>query len=332
MSNKPDPSKPSGGATLDPYTEFLGLAAGPRPPHLYQLLDLELFCPHPERIQHAVRAQFRKIKPYEEHPDRSVRERIQDVMSHIATARVVLTDPIKRQEYDELLAQRLKVDRDQMLQSRTAARPPEYRIRVLAGSARAGLKLELLPDREFIIGSRAGCDLMLPGYRVRESAVRLRDMGGDWQLKCLSAKDVLLVNDQRCTDARLLDNGDEIEVGGYRLLYERLDEPAPDARTLPPALSLIIREGPSIPEAQFYAVGRASILIGSDATALWRLYSEGVSVHHARVQADAALWEIRDLQSDTGTWINGERVTQAILSNRDMVKIGAFQVQVGLRR
>lgn len=334
MSNKNDPtqSTESGGDQLDPYTEFLGLPPGPRPPHLYELLQVELFCPHPEQIEHMVRLQFRKIKPFEEHPDRRIRERIQDVMSHIASARVVLTDPAKRVEYDERLAKRLNVDRDALIRSRTAARPPEYDLRILAGPQRAGAKIELLPDRIITIGSDMRCELPLPGLRVRPLAAQLKSIDDDWQLECVNPKDIILVNDERCPPKRMLDSGDEIEVGGYRLRYERLDVPQPPRKTLPPALSLIIREGPSIPEAQFNAVGRTSILIGRDATALWRLYGEGVSIHHARVQDDATLWEIRDLQSETGTWVNGERVGQAILGDRDMIRIGSFVIQVALRR
>lgn len=334
MSNETDHGKPPAdddSAALDPYTEYLQLAPGPRPPHLYDLLQLELFCPHPERIEHAVRLQFRKIKPYEEHPDHRIRERIQDVMSHIATARVVLTDPVRRQEYDELLARRLHVDRDAVIRTRTAARLPEFGLRILAGPARVGAHLELLPDRVITLGSDAASDVPLPGPRVPATAARLTCTGEDWRLECTNPKNVILVNDQRCTHARVLDADDEIEVTGYRIRYEPLDKPQPKPGSLPPALSLIIRQGPSIPEAQFSAIDRASILLGSDATALWRLYGNGVALHHARIHADAALWEIHDLQSETGTWLNDERIDRAILGNRDLIRIGDFLIQVRLR-
>jgi len=127
-SAAPEPAKP-----IDAYSEYLQLAEGNRPPHLYQLLDIELFCPHPERINQAVRRQFRKIKPYEENPDRHIRERIQDVMTHIATAKTVLNNPIQKAEYDERLAKVLKIDRDEYFSTQTAGRPPEFCITVIAG-------------------------------------------------------------------------------------------------------------------------------------------------------------------------------------------------------
>ena len=103
MLNSKNPNKPSTSdpQLMDPYTELLHLPPGVRPPHLYQLLEIEMFCPHPEQIEHAARKQFRKIKPFEEHPDRQIRNRIQDVLTHIATARVILTDPEQKQERSE---------------------------------------------------------------------------------------------------------------------------------------------------------------------------------------------------------------------------------------
>ena len=82
----------------DLYSEYLDLPAGPRPPNYYELLGLELFCIHHERIHQAVRKQFRIIKRFHDHHDRDTREAIQDVMNAIATARVVLTDPQQKEE------------------------------------------------------------------------------------------------------------------------------------------------------------------------------------------------------------------------------------------
>ena len=43
---------------FDPYTLYLGLPPGPRPPNHYDLLQLESFCSHHERIHQAARKQF----------------------------------------------------------------------------------------------------------------------------------------------------------------------------------------------------------------------------------------------------------------------------------
>ncbi len=335
MSNKPNanPAQPAPDLSPDTdlYAELLQIPPGPRPPHLYQLLGIELFCPHPEEIERAVRAQFRKIKPYEEHPDIKVRERIQDVMSHIATARTVLRDPEQKQRYDEVLATRLKVNRDEMLLSRPAARIPEFALTVIAGPARVGARWSLVPDRRFTIGSDPHCVLPLPSSRLRGVHAQLECAGSDWMLRNADPGFVTLVNDERRREF-LLKEGDHIDLGGYRLHFERIGAGQPDPKSLPAPLSLVIREGPSIPEPVMNAVGPASILIGNCETALWQLLDPRLSLHHARVSASGAVWQIEDLKSTTGTFVNGERITRELLHHRDQISIGHFQIQVRLRR
>lgn len=334
MSNSSSPAgKPPGGPppALDPYTEFLQLAPGPRPPHLYQLLELEIFCPLPEQIEHAVRQQFRKIKPFEEHPDRELRNRIQDVMTHIATARVVLTDPVQKQEYDEKLARMLRIDRDRLLRERTAARLPEYELFVTAGPASLGARLELAPDRAVTIGSAPRCTFTLPGTRMADEHATLTFADEDWMLRTAHRERIVLVNDARCDELALAD-GDAIDLGGYRLRFGRINAPPPNPAKIPPPLSAIVREGPSISEPVFNALPPASILIGHCETALWQLGRSGVSLHHARIESVGPLWEIVDLQSDTGTIVNGEPVTRCVLKHRDELTIGRFHIQVRLRR
>jgi hypothetical protein len=80
-------------AGFDPYAEFLHLPPGPRPPHFYDLLGVELFCAHRERIEHAARERYRLIKPFQDHRDRQTREAVQTIITRIANARIVLTDP-----------------------------------------------------------------------------------------------------------------------------------------------------------------------------------------------------------------------------------------------
>lgn len=334
MSNDAgQPVQPVGrkAAAIDPYSEFLRLPAGPRPPHLYQLLEIEIFCPHPEQIEHAVRKQFRKIKPFEEHPDRSVRNLIQDVMTHIATARVVLSDPDQKQEYDEKLAKHLDIDRDALLRERTAARLPEYDLFVTAGPTQIGTRLELVPDRTIDIGADPGCTLSLPGVRMLDRHAMLTYSGEDWILRAAGPDRLVLVNDARCEETGLAE-GDAIDLGGYRLHFGRIGARRPDPATLPPPLSAVVREGPSIPEAVLNVLAPASVLIGYCDTALWQLGRSGVSLHHARIESAGPFWEIADLQSETGTLLNGEPIQREVLKHRDELTIGRFHIQIRLRK
>ncbi|GJM23968.1 MAG: hypothetical protein DHS20C16_03830 [Phycisphaerae bacterium] len=333
MSNKPDETSenPSPSKSLDAYSEYLQLADGPRPPHLYQLLDIELFCPHPERINQAVRRQFRKIKPYEENPDRNVRERIQDVMTHIATAKTVLGNSVQKAEYDERLAKFLKIDRDELLLTRTAARPPEFCITVIAGPAQVGSRFELLPDNIITLGTNPHTTICLPSLRLAPLQATIDERDDNWVIKSADKSLVMIVNDTRCHE-HLLEAGDVIDLVGYRILFSELNASGRKAAQTAPPLSLVVHSGPSVPDPLMNLVPPATVLVGSCDTTLWQLVGKGVSLHHARVESDGAFWQLRDLRSDTGTFLNGDKVTQSILSHRDVIHVGPYEIQVRLRK
>lgn len=61
------------------------------------------------------------------------------------------------------------------------------------------------------------------------------------------------------------------------------------------------------------------------------LFDDRVSERHAMVQTDAASCLIRDLDSDAGTFVNGERVTAAPLQNGDKVRIGGTEFRVNVQ-
>ncbi len=57
-----------------------------------------------------------------------------------------------------------------------------------------------------------------------------------------------------------------------------------------------------------------------------------VSPHHARIQrTDDGSWEVCDLGSVNGTFVNGRRTERCRLADGDEVRIGAFRVGVHAR-
>jgi len=51
-----------------------------------------------------------------------------------------------------------------------------------------------------------------------------------------------------------------------------------------------------------------------------------VSRHHARLQRGARGWEVTDLSSTNGTFINGKPVKQRAVSNGDTISLGGLEV------
>lgn len=315
---------------FDAYSQFLDLPDGERPPHYYELLGLELFCAHPERIEHAVRKQFRRIKPFEEHPDRATREAIQDVMTRIAQAQGVLTDSDKRTAYDAELAQRLGIDRDGLLASRMAARVPEYALTVTAGPGQVGDCLELAPDTTFTLGRDPQCVLALASTRIGLLHGQLRCVGEHWTYSHMDKSRLSLINEER-TSHRLLEDGDGIAVGGYMLRFARIARRAKRAKPPGPPITLIITKGPSVPDAIFHALAFEETLIGNDETALWQLPDAMVSRHHCRITGEGGQWAVRDLGSTNHTLVNGRRIAAARLGDQDTMTLGRFDIKVRIR-
>lgn len=317
----------------NPYELLLGLGGGTGPPHFYDLLRLELFCSHPERIEHAVRKQFRRVKPFEDHVDRAVREAVQDIMNRIATARVVLTDAEKKDAYDAALAEELGVDRHLVVQSRAAAPLPEYELRISVGPSLVGTRVPLLRDTILTLGSDPECAVTLESSRVAPLHCRFRYEDGDWVCQQIDLSRPVLINDLR-TPELVLKEGDAVDVGGFRLRFAHITGASAQTPATPlPPLSLTLQAGPSAPDPRCHALPPERILIGHCDTALWQLGDPLISRHHCRIEPLDEDWAVTDLQSTNGTFVNGQRVAKSrALRHRDVISVGRFEFRVNFRR
>ena len=61
-----------------------------------------------------------------------------------------------------------------------------------------------------------------------------------------------------------------------------------------------------------------------------RLVRTGVSRHHATVVGDGGGYTLKDLGSQNGTFLNGERVTESPLAHGDRIWVGAVELQFKL--
>ena len=272
-----------------------------------------------------------KIKTYEDHPDSRLRNAIQEIITRIATARTILTDPEQKQRYDEQLAEKLKVDREEIIQSRVAARLPEFELTVTSGPSQVGMHLELVTDRLITIGSSPHCSVSLYSSRMKPVHAQFEYSDDEWIIRSGKENTLILVNSHRCNEL-ILAPGDEIDIGGYRLRFGRIGELKPKSTTLPPPVSLIVREGPSIPEPTIYVLPPNSLLLGQCETASWQLPGGQVDVHHARLETNGGLWELTDLHSQNGVFVNNEKIDNCLINHHDQVRIGNYLIQVYMRK
>jgi S-DNA-T family DNA segregation ATPase FtsK/SpoIIIE len=124
------------------------------------------------------------------------------------------------------------------------------------------------------------------------------------------------VNGERIAGPRLVAPGDVVRVGNTDLrILELRRRSAPPAG---PAVAVLRPDG----ELEFLAVGD-EFVVGRAAEADVRLADGTVSQRHARWHLGVHGWEVEDLSSSNGTFVNGRRITGTVrLAPGDAVSFG----------
>jgi pSer/pThr/pTyr-binding forkhead associated (FHA) protein len=58
------------------------------------------------------------------------------------------------------------------------------------------------------------------------------------------------------------------------------------------------------------------------------LKDEDVARYHARISFQRGQYVLEDLESSTGTWVNDERITEAVLKQGDRIRVGATELVI----
>jgi len=92
----------------------------------------------------------------------------------------------------------------------------------------------------------------------------------------------------------------------------------------PPPARLEVQSG--LPGRRVFEVG-AQAIIGRGADCHVRLDEPNISRHHAELFWLRVQYEIRDLGSTNGTFVNGQPTQQAVLHDGDLLELGLVQVR-----
>jgi pSer/pThr/pTyr-binding forkhead associated (FHA) protein len=118
-----------------------------------------------------------------------------------------------------------------------------------------------------------------------------------------------------------------------------MDQPPPDENglTLPvpryrtdadfAPLRLVLQ-----PTGAVLEVRRADVVVGRHSTADVRLSLPDVSRRHCRLFHADGRWEVVDLDSLNGVWVNDAAVENAVLNHGDRLRLGGFTFVVDLAR
>src|SRR5262245_57464400 len=91
-------------------------------------------------------------------------------------------------------------------------------------------------------------------------------------------------------------------------------------------------ERPAEPQPSASRVEGDALLIGRGTNAGLRLDDEAVALEHARIERDPAGYKLLDLESVTGTYLNGKPVEDATyLKDGDIIGVGGSRLRVRWR-
>jgi len=93
----------------------------------------------------------------------------------------------------------------------------------------------------------------------------------------------------------------------------------------PPGLpSLVFVSGPHAGQA--IALLPTTLTIGREHDNNVEIKDPEVARYHARILRDRGDFVVEDLNSSTGTWVNGERTARAVLSHGDVIRVGQTEL------
>jgi pSer/pThr/pTyr-binding forkhead associated (FHA) protein len=170
--------------------------------------------------------------------------------------------------------------------------------------------------------------------RVQARHAVITRQGDSWEIKNLAVQAGTTVNGHLIESAPLAD-GDTIKIGDYVLSFHlrqgsaaRVGRPDAPAFIHTPRPETAVSSGAHQPHL-LDGGGRRYALREGGATRLGRALDNdivvshpSVSRHHAEIVASNGGFELRDLQSQNGTFLGGRRVKEARISDGDTVALG----------
>jgi pSer/pThr/pTyr-binding forkhead associated (FHA) protein len=84
--------------------------------------------------------------------------------------------------------------------------------------------------------------------------------------------------------------------------------------------ALIIGEGPN--EGNWFKLSKRTLTGGRDPSNAIQLTDDKVSRKHFQVRFDEGLYLLTDLRSHNGSFINGNRIQEALLKDGDVIQVG----------
>lgn len=191
-----------------------------------------------------------------------------------------------------------------------------------------------------VIGRSADCDVTLPDANVSHRHASLQLVRGGVFCVDLMSRTGTFWGSERRRSGWLLPGG-RLKIGPYTIAYPQNAE-TPNAGALIPAepaeTNLLGTVEPFDVEFSFlngqghpgsrWRMNAPVVLVGKSKRCRLSLDHSSVSrVHCSLTATPAGVW-ITDMLGRSGTWVNGQQVSQHLLRSDDVIRVGKFQFRV----
>lgn len=192
------------------------------------------------------------------------------------------------------------------------------------------------PGKPFVIGRDKSADIQVMGSKVSRTHLRLEYDGNHWNAIDLDSSNGTFLNGKPAREFAILeqisiflggDNGQEIRLHPLEIGKKKSKEPFKKAQVQKGDQTLVASVLENYPASFDEQTSRIRlqqrIRIGRDAANDWQIEDLTVSRFHAEiVQNDSGGFDLVDLRSSNGSFINGQQVKRREIEIGDLISIG----------
>jgi ABC-type multidrug transport system ATPase subunit/pSer/pThr/pTyr-binding forkhead associated (FHA) protein len=194
--------------------------------------------------------------------------------------------------------------------------------------------LVLEPGKTYVLGRDASSDIPIYSDRISRSHLQFSFENKGWVIKDLDSSNGSFIGSKKIEIHQVV-KGVKIDLGGvgnFSLKVVPLEGSAtqvPKAKSIDREATRLSKVAGGNYQKDLSDLARVRlqqrIRIGRDSASEWHIEDLNVSRNHAEiVQNGSGNYEIVDLKSTNGTFLNGTRVKREVLKTGDIISIGGF--------
>ena len=168
-----------------------------------------------------------------------------------------------------------------------------------------------------VIGRSPDADVVLDDASVSKTHARVERRHDTYWLKDAGSTNGVYVDGVRINEPVQIAPGERLGIGDFFVTIAAGD--------LGPTDSFRVSVTQPDGSNHLFTLAGKDATLGTSPEADLQLEGDGVSPRHIRVVVQSDRIVVADLKSDTGTWVNGERLTgPRVIKNGDVGRIGCF--------